>query len=368
MKKTLLIIAIIALAGLGIWQHQNSQTSTTTSDKPVIKIGVSLPLTGDMAFAGHPVKKALEISMRDMQKNNKLKYDYELIFEDDRLDSKTTLLNYNRLKSINKINAIISMWGNAVVISEPADRDGIIHFGCAWGYELGKGFYNFNHSTLPDEQIGKLIEGLKKHNVKKLGIIYNTTKGDYELISFLKDKLKDTDIEIVFDNIFQAEQKDFKAEIIKMREKETDAVLLFLISPGMEIFMKQANELNYHPKYTSINYFTYNPQLFEGLWYVSDAAGTNEFREYFTQETNENSSNSCVSNLYSALQILVDAFEKTDVAEGSVPTNKDVAQTILDMESRTDSTGKIYIDKEGNIHSNATLNIIKNGQPVLLEE
>jgi ABC-type branched-subunit amino acid transport system substrate-binding protein len=261
------------------------------------------------------------------------------------------------------------MWGNAVVISPHANQDGIIHFGCSWGYELSKGLYNFNHNTFPDEQTEVVVKEFQKRDIKKIGLIYNTTKGDYEVTGILKDKLEKAGIKVVWENIFGPEQRDFKSDISKVKDQDVDIVFIFMLDPGMSIYIKQAKELGFNPQYTTIQYFTYNPSLFEGLWYVTDAMGSQEFMDYFQKETGEKPDNSCVVNLYDIVNILIAGYEKATLSnDETIPNNTNVANTILNMDDLPTSGGEVNIDEEGNVHTHANLSIIKDGKSVRLEE
>ena len=93
MKKLILsLLTIAALTACGDKAENEVQEGT----KPVIKIGATLPLTGDLAYAGQNMKAAMELSLKDIQKKEKLKYDYQLVFEDDGYELKKALQNLNR--------------------------------------------------------------------------------------------------------------------------------------------------------------------------------------------------------------------------------------------------------------------------------
>ena len=362
MRKCLVIVAVIIaiVAGFMCFKKYNVEDD---SEKTTIKIGVTLPLTGDVAYVGKSVQKALELSLRDLKKEKSLKYDYELLFEDDGLDYKTAVTNYQRFVNMYDVKALFSVWTNSSVISSK-NNEKVVHMGCSWGYETAEGLYNFNHSTLPKEQIDTLIRELKKHNVKTMGILHNPIRADEKIVTLLKEELDRNGIEVVFVNSFNVDQKDFRISIIKMKEQPVDMVFVLLLDPGMEVYMKQAKELGYNPQYTTFDYFSYNPSLFEGFWYVRDAVGGKEFVDYFVKETGEDVQ-ACVSNFYDALQIVINAFESSPSEDESIPNLDDVVGAILKSDDLGRATGRSYIDDEGNIHATPTVEIIKDGASVL---
>jgi branched-chain amino acid transport system substrate-binding protein len=393
MKKAIIIISLLMLAGifflikgfgsedapvqepaLPLVTEQAPQAkeepapqkpSLYSVDDDTIVIGITLPLTGDSAYAGEPVRKAIELAFRDIKKERKLKYKYKLVFEDDKLDSKQMLSNYTRLTTINKARAIISMWSKAAAISPVANKDGIIHMGCAWGMKIGEGYYNLNHSTFPNEQIPALINILRQLKARKVGLIYSAVPGDQDIMSILIPTLKGQQYNIVFENVFNMDQKDFRTEITKMQEKFPDVVINLLISPTVDVFIKQAQELNFNPVYTGLDTIGYKPELFEGSMFVTDATGTTEFIEYFKDQAGDNVS-SCVANLYDGLRMVIEAYETTPT-KSNTPKNDDVVGTLTKMKKFKSVTGDIYIDIDGNIHTKPEIRIIKKGKPEVVE-
>ncbi len=365
MKKIIWAIGIIMVSGLIVAFCMPRNKDIT---KPIIKIGILLPLTGNSAFAGIPVQKAINIALEDINSERKLKYTYEVIYSDTQNNQKKALTNATGLNSINKVNAYITMWSPAgLTVSPYAEKNKKIHIGCSWGYDIAKGYYNFNHATFPDEQADALIKELKKKNITKLGMIWLADKAQQELVEIIKNKLTQNNIEVSFDNMVIGEPKDFKTLIMKMKQKDAQMLLILMLPPSINILSKQMKEEGYDIPKTSIEYFTYVPDLFEGQWYISDALGTSDFGADMKKRTGEDL-NSCMANLYDSLKILINAYEITPLKEGQiVPENDAVSKTILDMKKIRSVMGKITIDQEGNIHTKPTLKIIKNGKPEIIK-
>ena len=365
MKKVVLSLML----ALGLAACGDKTEAPKESEKPVIKIGVLLPLTGNSAFAGVSVQKAINLAFEDIKNSKKLKYNYELIFDDTQNIQKQSLLNASRLTDINKVNALISMWSPAgLVVSPLAEKKKIIHMGCSWGYDVAKGQYNFNHATFPEEQTEALVKELVKKDIKSIGLIWDADKSQQELISILEDKLKIHNIHIAFNEMINRGQVDFRTEILKMKQTKAEMIFMLLMPPGMNTFMKQKEELSYNIPVTSIEYFSFQPNLFEGMWFVSDALGTPKFEKYIKTKTGENL-NSCMGNLYDTLGLLINAYETSFVKNGhKIPENIDVSHTLLNTKNYQSVMGNIKIDKDGNITTLPSIKKIINGKPVIIEE
>ena len=368
MKKTLLGIIIIALAIIAGFVIANNRDETPAeTGKPTIKIGATLPLTGDLAFAGIPAQKAMEMALDDIKNEQNLKYNYEFVFEDDAMDKKRAILNLNRMEAINKISAIATMWLMSSTISGFTQEKGIIHMGCSWGKAPAKGLYNFNYSSFYEEQTALLIEEMQRRGIKKVGIINSHTLTDEEIVQYLKPELKTADIETVFEVKVNPGTKDFRVEIAKMKTKDVDIVLVFMVSPENEIFAKQVKEQGYKVPLSTFDNFAYFPEFFEGQWFVRDASENEEFMEKF-EKVNSIKAESCSGHLYEGLKIIINGFENTPAVDGKIPDNKDVAETILKKGASKSVLGKVYMDDEGNIHTEPSLRQIKDGKIVPIEE
>ena len=77
----------------------------------------------------------------------------------------------------------------------------------------------------------------------------------------------------------------------------------------------------------------------------------------------------CNGNHYDNLDLLIWAFENTNVREGqNIPTTKDVVQTLRSVENWNGAVGKISVEDSGLINSEALLEIYQDGKPIALED
>lgn len=369
MKKVLLGIIVFVIAGIGIWKLQLTKQSSSV-DKQIIKIGASLPLTGNLAVYGKALQKSLELSLKDANKKS-LKYDYKLVFEDDGYDLKKALMNLNSFKSINQTSAVMSFWGNVgTLTSEWADKNKVIHMGCAASDKVGLGYYNFNHATQPKTLLNRILKYYRDNNFKKVGIAYLQAFEIQEFIDHFVPTLKDNGFEVVFVTSFTPQERDMRTEILKMKETKPDVVEVLMNSPIINIFGKTSKELGFDVPMTSINNMTDALAEFEGQAFVTEDAGKSQFTKHF-EETTGLTQTACVVNYYDGLQMLINAYEKAPLREGNVtPGNEDVVKVLLDLQNNGFKSviNKISIDKEGNIDSPAVLKRIIKGKPTVVEK
>lgn len=100
-----ILVIIVAVFSSGVF---------TRTDQDVVKVGVILPLSGQYASFGEDVKKAMEISVNDLEHKN-----VELFFEDDQYASKTGLSAYNKLQSVDNVDMVIAVGSPTIEVIKP---------------------------------------------------------------------------------------------------------------------------------------------------------------------------------------------------------------------------------------------------------
>ncbi len=365
MKK--FILSLMMATALTACGDENKAETPKKEEKPVITIGATLPLTGDLAYAGQNMKAAMELSLKDLEKTN-LKYNYRLVFEDDGYELKKALQNLNRFNDIEKVRAIMTFWGNiGTLASNFADQKHIIHMACALSDVVGKGKYNFNHATTPKEHASTLIKYYKEHGYKKIGLFNAALAECVEFGETLKNMLLDNGFEVVFDMQAIPTSRDFKADIIKMKVTKPDAVFVEMPSPMIEIFGRQVKELEFNVPLTNINTFPSAPELFEGHIYLTEKEGSQDFYEHFEKNTNLRPM-PCTANMYDGLKMIIEGFENAKSTDNNIPNNEDVVDVMLNNHNFNGAVSILGIDDEGNINSASVIKRIINGKPTTVEK
>jgi branched-chain amino acid transport system substrate-binding protein len=333
------------------------------ADKPVIKIGASLPLTGDNAHLGESARDAMILAKENLPADTK--FDYQLVFEDDAMEAKKAALSANKLINIDKVDALLSFSsGTGGVISPIAEKNKKIHFGIASAQNVADGDYNFLHNTTPAEECRVMAAELQKRGYKKVALILFNHPFPLEQQKNLQEKLTGTGIEIVAAEIANPGEKDFRTIIGKVKEKNPDIYLVLFFSPELEILVKQMKEANITAPVTSIEAFGLSNQigLYEGQWYVDAAAPEKEFDEKFTERFNKGPQ-MFAANAYDIFNLIVYGYEHSP--ESGKHDNAAAANTLMHLKDFDGMLGNLSIDEKGVVFSPAAVKIIKNGKPVV---
>ncbi len=342
------------------------------SNKPVVKIGVSLPLTGDAAVVGVANQKSIQMALADWNKKD-TKYKYKLIFEDDGLQPQKAAVIAQKFAHQDKANATVSMWGIAApVMADVAQKNEQIHMTCAGLADVSKPYYIFNNYTQYGAIADALITKFKHDGIKKIVYVLNNNQVSIAQSDYVKQELHKAGIETLATELYNPDERDFRTSIAKLNKLNPDYWLMFMLMPGTKLFTEQFFQITGNRNLTSIDSFHEMPHeyydLVDGMWYVKSANGTPEFAERFTNETGTDME-SCVGNSYENINLLIWAYENTAPSEGEViPNNKNVAATLYSVRNRDGAIGQYSIDGNGIIQSRASIEKLENGKTVVVKE
>ena len=371
MKKFLLSLCmVLALAACKDQNKTNEQ-----ANKPIVKIGITLPLTGDGAYAGQAAKSAIEMIMEDMSKKG-LKYEYQLIFEDNQMNAMKTANNTNKFITIDKVDAVFSMWNlmSNVVATIAAEHD-VLSFACAYGRTANTGRYGFNMQNTYEDEAKLLVDELNKRNIKNVAMFVDNSAilEQYKVVeNYIR---QNSDIEIVFKEYFNPGEKDYRAAIIKAHQKNPDLYMISGYPPSPYLFMKQLKEITgRNDNVTAIDSLAEMDEehrvIANGLWYIdSNQNGLDAFQQHLIERKNIQSQ-SCVGNIASDIEIFINAVENaTTDADKNKPTKENIRQWIFDnIKNYETASGKATVLEDGFIVVKPSVRMIKNGKSVAIEE
>lgn len=374
MNKTVIgtvIIVILLIGGWYVYQNQSS-TPTPATGLPAgeagepIKIGLIAPLTGDIAFIGEAAKNSAELALAKIGEDKDFLHKYELVVEDDAFDPKKTASAINKLISIDKVSAVISLGsGGANVVSPIAEQSKVPHIGLASDANVAKGEYNFIHWTRPQEEVDMMIAELGKRKLTKVAIVGVNQQG-FEAISLdFKAKAKDADITVVADETFNTGTRDFKSIIAKTQKAKPDVYLLGIFSPEIEIIGKQMKDLGVKTPLTSIESFglSSDPTIFEGAWFIDAAVVSGNFADGYKAKYNKEPGPTS-GNVYDAINLFAQAIEKTK--NSGIPTGEEIIKQLSQINSYSGAFGSLSVTADGAFISQPSVKIIKNGKAELL--
>ena len=343
----LIIAIIIVLVGFSIFSKPK--------DDSTIKIGVILPLSGDLAMLGEPARQGAEMAMENFTNT---KHKYELILEDDRYDVNKTVTAANKLISVDKVSAVITLGsaeGNAV--KPLAKTAKIIHFNTAASDQtIPDGKYIFTHWTPPAEEAKTMVAELTRRNVKKIAIFTTNNDGMIAISAELKKQLAGTDIFTVMDEKINVGNRDFRTQILKLKANLPDMIVLQNTPPELEILAKQIKEADIKAPLTSIEVFdtTTSPELFKGDWYVTVSDPTDTFKTSFRNKYSAGPE-LATGNIYDIISLIITATENIK----GRPTAENISAELHKIKNLDGAMGTLSIAENGLVLSKASIKTVK---------
>ena len=358
MKKWLLSFCMI----LALAACDNKKETKQTATKPVVKIGVSLPLTGDMSNIGEVLKGSVEIAKQDLSQRN-LKNDYRFIIEDNAFDLKRAVLVNQKFLSVDKTDAIIDFSSKIGLVTSPvAEQNGIIHISsCASDPKVAEGKYNFIHWTQTPDEVKKLVEKIIKEKLDNIVIFTAVDQATQEISGNLQHLLQENGIN--YKNIStNPKELDINLVLNNISSYHPGLYVLLEYSPTLDIILKRLNENKNTVPVTSIETFSFldDKSVIEGFWFVDAAELSQEHYERFTAYNNSENIFG-VGNTYDAIMLLVDSFEKAD-------TKEKAREELSKITTYHGVVGELHQDDNGIFNSEAILKKVLNGKVVRIEE
>jgi len=372
-KKSLIIwiIAIIIMVILvgAFMVYGNKSANTAVNGKPTVKIGATLALTGNLAFLGVPAKNAMLMALADLKKTGNLKYNYNIIFEDDKFDPTTAVTNVNKLISVDNVNAITSFGSPAGdAVSPVTEQNKIVHLNnIASDPHVAIGDYNFVHWTPPAQEASLLLSELKRRGLTNVVLLEANHPGVLAVTNALRQQLPSSGINILDIERFEPGQNDYRTVIQKAESKAPNADIWITeaLSPDLEIVVKEIKEAGIKKPLTSVEAFEFSdqPQLFEGNWFVDSADTQQWFIDEYTQKY-PSGPKTGTGNAYDAVKILVSAFEATGDGK-TVPTEAAVQKYMASLKGYNGAMGNnLSMNPDGIVITQATVKMIKGGKVV----
>lgn len=336
-----------------------SGSAFAESEKEKFKIGMVVPLSGPVAYIGEAMKNSLILAKEHIGTTSR--FDYELIFEDDQLDLKLDASIGNKFINIDKVDAIVTL-GGGKVISPMTKKSNTLHYSVAVMEYIAEGKTNFLHWAPSKVLNGRLAEEMKKRGIKKYGVFYETTYEGFKIymddLDAAADKLG---MEKVFDESFPMDATDFRAQIVKVKDKGADIYVYFCQTPAMELLTKQIREAGDNTPLTAVESFelTKEKELFEGYWFVSSPHPGNAFKDAYKKRFGFDVA-VAGPNAYDILMLINHAIINTGSIEK--PSSEQIAEELLKIRNFPGSLGNLTIVEPGITMSNVDMKIIKNGK------
>lgn len=254
MKKVLSVGLALVLGGsllVGCGDNNDTSDSGDSSGADVIKIGATVPETGEVAVYGKAALNGYKLAIEEYNENGGvLDKQIKLISYDNKGDNNEAVNGYNKLVDSDKVDAIIGgvISTNTQAIAPLAARDGIPMITATGTADKGitEEGDNIFRSCYTDSYQGEKISefAIDDLKAKTAAIVYNTGS-DYSdgLANAFEETFKAKGGDVVAKEGYTDQDKDFKSILTKLKGQDVDVLLIPDYYEKIALITKQAREV-----------------------------------------------------------------------------------------------------------------------------
>ncbi|MEM3112750.1 MAG: ABC transporter substrate-binding protein [Candidatus Anstonellales archaeon] len=346
-----------------------------------IVIGHIAPLTGDAAVWGKWEVEGIDLAVEEINAKGGLAgRKLRVIHEDDKADPKTAVSALQKLITTDKVKVVIGATlssttlacapiaeQNKVVLLSPSAQSPKIT-------EAGDYIFRiFASSTVEGKHLSNLAE---KFNIKSAAILYLNNDYGVGLRNVIKEKLIEKKISVLSEQGYDAETKDFKTQISKIKTVLPDALYLLGYPTDMGTVLRQIREIGFKTRIFAPNSFEGEEIIkiakegAEGVIYVypilSNVEAANAIKKRFFEKYKKEM-NVYNGMGYDAVNIISLAIEKSIKDKGEV-NGEAVKNSLYAIKDFPGITGPITFDKNGDVMDRPMeARVVKNGRFEKLE-
>lgn len=342
--------------------------SCENKENDIIKIGVILPLTGEVATYGQAVKSGLELALDSLNLSM-----FTFVYEDSKANNRVAINALEKLFSEN-IDYFIGDATSTVTYQIAPRIEGknkLLLVPIATGdkiRELGRNIFML--SPRNEKQTKRIASFIKERfNEQRIGCFFK--QNDYGV------NIANTFFEL-FENEVESQsylegQRDFRSSLITLKQKNISVIFLPGNYEETALILKQAKEIGYNAKFIGTD-GAYSPLL------ISNAQGASEgflltmmpvnsessiykdFEKKYIQKYNGNKPDIFACYGYESGLILMKAIMSTN------NFGVDSARTYLLTNSFNSLTGEMRFDDQGEALRDYSIYEVKEGEFVLFEK
>lgn len=288
--------------------------SCVSAKADTYKVGFILPLSGGGSSFGYACKNGATLALSES--GEEVKKALDVRFEDDANLAKNTVTVFNRWTTNPKLGVIVtSTSGTSKAVSPLADQRRVPLLALASDPAVVAGRnYVVSFWVSPEEEVKLLVKEAKRRGLSRVAVVSGIQDG---LLAIKREfqRLRGPEIEVVLDEEYPPEEKDFRPFVTKLEKiNDLDAIFVNLYFGQTGIFAKQVRELGVKLPFLNVESFEDPAQVelsngaLEGAWYVQSDDGSDDFVDKYLKAFPGGSLMSA-ANCYDIVKILMHAFD-----------------------------------------------------------
>ncbi len=215
------------------------------AEKGNLRIGAILPMSGPAAVWGESIRNGMELVKDEINKSG---ISVDVFYEDSKASAAEGISAYNKLKEVDKVDIVFSAFSRVSVPLIPmADEDKIpiiMTVVSAKGVAERSPFA-FRFYSNERQYVDPHFERLGVANYSSIAVLRINDEFGSDVSRRISEKAGESGINIVLEEKFDPGSTDFRTQLIKIKSKNPNAVLVVTAVPAEIInILKQAKEIN----------------------------------------------------------------------------------------------------------------------------
>ncbi|MEI6843093.1 MAG: ABC transporter substrate-binding protein [bacterium] len=324
MKKIVGILIVILVIVAGVWMVKNKPATTTVAS---LKVGVILPLTGELSVTGEKLFQGVQLAQAELEKNG-----VKFVVEDSHSKPTDAVSAASKLLNIDKVDVIVGTYSPDETIAVAplalkANKDVFSFSFCSDSFKpLTNVFCGYPNASI---QLDTVVPLIQKKGIKTMALIDANSDFGMQSRDVMLAKAGTVGYTVVYNDLAPNGKGDYRTFATKIIASKADSVFVTMDNPtdALEI-VKELRQLGY--KGTAITFVDVdnkNLQKFGtfGEGTIAPGIAPSQFSEAFTTayKTKFNTTPDVVSAMgYDITKYVVQAIQ-------AEPT-KDVTTATLD--------------------------------------
>lgn len=362
-KRLIIIVGILVIALLVL--NTIFMTGFSIREDDTIEVGFIGILSGVGANEGIMAKQGAELAVKEINNEGgingkEIKISYQDTPNDDK-NAAVSSIHYFNNKGIDLI--IGTTWsGSALAVAPIACNNKALMIAPAIGVKEFTQECDYIFTVwMPDEEISKILgQKIYDEGHRKLAIIGSQQAWEIVQARSVKESFIESGGEVVVYEVPTAEQKDFKTEILKVKEAKPDAIFIQYIY--QDIISKQLKQANLDiPIYVELIDATRIKNAdgaLEGAIATSQVNPAEEFIDRYKEEYNK-APDFGADNGYDAVMLIAKAIKETGSSDPE--ELKDYLKTVKTYDG---ASGYLTFDEDGGVSKEINFIKVENGETV----
>ncbi|HET8671335.1 MAG TPA: ABC transporter substrate-binding protein [Candidatus Saccharimonadales bacterium] len=348
-----LLLAVLAVGGM---YAGNARDAWEEPKDGVVKIGILAPTTGPYSKLGGSFVKAVEVAQADLKDT---KYRYELVVRDTGEDPAKAKEVIRKTIEEDKVDAIVGAVSLIGEVTQPmANKARIPHLCICTVESIGDGKYNFTNIPSPEAEAVLWAQEAKRRGIKTLAIVNQDYPSINNHVKALKAEAARQGLQVVYEQKFKEDQKDFTDIIAAARATKPDIYYTEALNPSLDIMARQFVDANIRNISAVVAPSLSDRQdLFEGTWYTDSNLVDFGFKKRFEEK---------YPDTEFAVHMMPYAYDNINLIVQAYESGKNPAAYLRGLRSYEGTAGKVTKARgDGHFRSTPAVWVIRNGEPIL---